>query len=644
MAFAVTGCARMGNPDGGWYDETPPKVIACTPADGGMNAKEKTVSIYFNEFVKIDNPTQNVIVSPPQLEVPEIKSGGKKITVQLKDSLKKNTTYTIDFSDAISDNNEGNPLGNYTYSFSTGDKIDTLEVSGDVLAAENLEPVQGILVGLYSDFSDSAFYKTPMMRVARTDSRGHFIIRGVAPGSYHAVALQDQDGNYMFSQIGETMAFDTLKIHPTAIADIRQDTIWRDSLHIDNIARVGYTHFLPDNICLRSFTHVVTNRYFVKSERKEADHMDLFFTYGNKQLPVIKGLNFNEKNAFVIEPAAQGDTITYWLRDTALVNQDTLRMALSYLMTDSLGALVSKTDTIDVLSKQPYAKRMKEFKSKKEKWEKQQEKAKKHNEPYDSVMPPDYISMKLDVPSQLAPDKNIRFNFSKPLFSVDTSKIHLYAKHDSLWYVSKYEFIEIRDTGMVNLFPHLATPKRNFMLMGEWRPDVEYSLEIDSMAFTDIYGLTNKAEKYGFKVHNLDDYSTVIVTLSGINGKNAVVQLLNSSDAVVKQVYATNGTAEFFYVDPQEYYMRMYVDENNNGKWDTGDYASRRQPEPVYYYPEKIVCRAKWDVAETWNPMDLPLTKQKPGAITKQKAEKEKKIKHRNAERAKNLGIQYIPQ
>ena len=112
LAFLLlVSCAKMGQPDGGWYDETPPKVIGADPADGGVGVKSKKVSIYFDEFIKLDNPSEKVIVSPPQLEAPEIKAAGKKITVSLVDSLKPNTTYTIDFSDAISDNNENNPMG-----------------------------------------------------------------------------------------------------------------------------------------------------------------------------------------------------------------------------------------------------------------------------------------------------------------------------------------------------------------------------------------------------------------------------------------------------------------------------------------------------------------------------------------------------
>lgn len=164
-------------------------------------------------------------MSPPQLEQAEIKAGGKRITVELQDSLKPNTTYTIDFSDAISDNNEGNPLGNYTYTFSTGDHIDTMEVAGYVLEAENLEPIKGILVGLYDDLSDTAFLHKPLLRVSRTDDNGHFTIKGVRDGRYRVYALQDMDGNYMFSQRSEKLAFSHDIVATSCKPDFRQDTI-----------------------------------------------------------------------------------------------------------------------------------------------------------------------------------------------------------------------------------------------------------------------------------------------------------------------------------------------------------------------------------------------------------------------------------
>jgi len=132
-----------------------------------------------------------------------------------------------------------------------------------------------------------------MLRVSRTDSRGRFVIRGVAKGDYRIYALQDADGNYMFNQKSEKIAFTPEVIMPSWKPDIRQDTLWTDSLHIKDIKQVPYTHFLPDDVTLSAFTEPQTNRFFLKSERKDANHFTLFFSYGDADLPQIKGLNFN---------------------------------------------------------------------------------------------------------------------------------------------------------------------------------------------------------------------------------------------------------------------------------------------------------------------------------------------------------------
>ncbi len=632
IAFLLlVSCAKMGQPDGGWYDETPPRVIGASPADGAINVKEKKVKIYFDEFIKVDNPSEKVVVSPPQLEVPEIKASGKMVQISLVDTLKDSTTYTIDFSDAISDNNEGNPMGNYTYSFSTGDRIDTMEVSGYVLEAENLEPIKGILVGLYADTADSAFKTKPMLRVSRTDSRGRFVIKGIAPGSYRIYALQDADGNYKYSQKSEKLAFTHDIIVPSSKPDVRQDTTWLDTLHIKSIDQVNYTHFLPDNIVLRAFTETLTDRYFLKAERKDPKYFSLFFSYGDSLLPQIKGLNFNADSAFVMEMSEKKDTITYWLKDTALVNQDTLLMDITYRMTDSTGVLVSKTDSaLEILSKEPYAKRMKAKAKELADWTKKQEKLKKKGMPYDSVMAVKPLDVQMGVSSTLDPDKNVLFTFPTPLAKADTAGIHLYSKHDTLWYKAPMEFTPLGN--------------RKYELKGEWRPDIEYSLEVDSAAFVDIYGLASKPIKQGFKVGSLDTYGTLLVNITHqFDNQPLLVQLLNSQDNVVKQVKAVNGVAEFFYLKPDKYYMRLIVDRNDNGVWDTGCYEKDEQAEEVYYYPQLIECKAKWDVTESWDPLARELSHQKPSAITKQKPDKEKKVKNQNAQRAQKLGIQYIP-
>ena len=631
----ANSCARMGSPDGGWYDDDPPRVVSSTPADQATNVTAKKITILFDEYIKLADPSQNVIVSPPQLEMPEIKAAGKKIVVELKDTLKPNTTYTIDFSDAITDNNEDNPMGNFTYTFSTGEQIDTFEVAGYVIDASNLEPVKGISVGLYNNLADSVFRKEPLMRISRTDGTGRFVIKGVAPGEYRVYALQDADNDFKFTQKSEMIAFSHQTYKPYSKPDIRQDTIWRDTLHIDNILQVPYTHFFPDDVIMMAFQEVQTDRYLLKQpDRTDANRIKLFFSYGNEQLPVIKGLNFDADSAFVVEYNEKKDSLIYWLRDTTLINQDTLALSMEYLMTDSMGVLVSQTDTIDVIAKTSYAKRQKEKQKEYEKWEKEQEKKKKREEPYDSIYPIKPLEMKFSIPSSMNPTSKIRLEIPTPLEKADTSAVHLYSKVDSLWY--RVPFV----------FRQLDSVMRQFEVVAEWQPETEYSLEIDSAAFVDIYGLASEAVKKGIKAKPLDDFASLVFRLTGVRDTGIVVQLLSKDDKCVRQVRAgADREAAFFYLDSGKYYARAFVDRNGNNLWDTGNYDEDLQPEDIYYYSGEIECKAKWDITKEWNLTAKPRNMQKPGALIKQKDTKEKKKKqNRNAERARKLGIEYIKQ
>ena len=636
LLFILTSCARMGSPDGGWYDDTPPRVVSASPADKAVGVKAKKATIYFNEFIKVEDVQNKVIVSPPQMEQAEIKAAGKRIVIELQDTLKENTTYTIDFSDAITDNNEGNPMGNYTYSFSTGTEIDTFEVSGYCLNAEDLEPIKGMMVGLYavdslSEWKDSVFHKEPFLRVSRTNGSGRFTIKGVAPGQYYCYALEDADGDYVYAQKSERIGYSRHIVTPTSKPDTRQDTIWADSLHIASVLRVGYTHFLPDDVTLLCFQAPQTDRFLVKTERKEPEKIGFFFSYGSDSLPRLRGMNFEADSAFVTEPSLKGDTIYYWLRDTALINQDTLRMEATYLMTDSTGLLVEKTDTIEALAKVPYAKRMKEQAKKMEEWQKEQEKKKKRDLPYDSVMPPERLRLKFTNSGRMAPNQTYTFTTPEPLEVFDTAAVHLYIKIDTLWYEAPREIVQ------------LST--RTYLLSADWQSDTEYSLEIDSAAAQTIYDITNNAIKEGIKVLGNDEFSSLLVNVRGADADTAavIVQLIDGSDKVVRQAIVVDGTAEFNYLKPNKYYMRAFIDRNGNGIWDTGDYDQDLQAEPVYYNNEEVECKAKWDVTRDWQLDALPRYQQKPLKITKQKPDKEKQLKNRNLKRAADKGIEYIP-
>ena len=634
-SLIFTSCARMGSPDGGWYDDTPPYVVSSSPADGGVNVTGKKVTINFNEFIKIENAQEKVIVSPPQLEQAEIKAQGKRIIVELKDSLKENTTYTVDFSDAITDNNEGNPMGNYTFSFSTGDHIDTLEVSGYVLNAEDLEPVKGMLVGLYLyDAPDSVFHKEAMMRVSRTNGAGKFTIKGVAKGSYRVFGLNDADGDFVFGQKSEAVAFSNEEVIPSWKPDTRQDTIWRDSLHINNILQVPYTHFLPDDVTLRSFQEPQTDRFLVKSERQTPEKLGLYFSYGHDSLPQLKGIHFSWEKYCRVEASERRDTIFYWITDTIVSNIDTLQAELRFMGTDTLGNLTEMLDTITFLAKVPYEKRLKDKQKEFEKWQKEQEKRKKRDQPYDSIMPQKFLEVKIQPGGQMTPLDKVRLEVPVPLAKCDTSMVHLYSQVDTLWYRTPHELRQ------------LST--RTYELVAEWKPNTEYSLEIDSAAFETIYQLVNKGVKQGIKVSGPDEFSTLSVDISGSPITSAdtaaviIVQVLDSSGKLLREGIAKDGKAEFTYLKAATYYLKPYCDMNGNGKWDTGAYDLGLQPEPVYYFNEEVECKAKWDVKRRWNLNAVPLFKQKPQKLIKQKPDQAKKLKNRNLERAKQLGKEYL--
>ncbi len=628
LTIIFVACANPGaGPDGGPFDEHPPYIVDMNPKLGQPNAKQMKVRIVFNENIKVENPTEKVTISPPQVKTPTIKYSGKKISVELHDSLQPNTTYTIDFSDAIEDNNEGNPLGQFTYYFSTGDNLDTLEVSGHILDASNLEPVKGMLVGLYADTVDSAFTSRGFERLGRTDAKGRFSIKGVAPGNYRLYAVNDQDNNFHFSQKGEMIAFHNKVIVPSCFPDMRQDTLWRDTITYDTILNVPFTHFVPDDIVLLAFLEDGQARHFLKTERKTPEVFTTFFTAPSTHVPTIKGLNFDATNAFIENRSKGNDTIQYWLRDTLLMEQDTLRFVYTYEVTDdSTEVNFIYEDTLEVVPRKTMKIIREEEQEEYEKWAKAQEKRRKKGEEVQEQMPPNFLNFGGRRSSRISPVQNQPLEFEEPLLSIDTTAIHLLRKTS--------------DTTSVEVpFRLLADDYdiRKFKIMGEWRPGQEYEVHIDSAAVVGLSGRHTNKLKFRFSIGTAEDYGSVFFLLPDAP-KTAVVQLLKDDKKAVAQVPVQEQRADFFYVEPGEYYARIFDDRNGNGKWDTGEFATLRQAEATYYFPEPFTVRANWDAEITWNIDAVPRLKQKPEQLRKVKDNNKEKqtARQRNIERERN--------
>ena len=256
-------------------------------------------------------------------------------------------------------------------------------------------------------------------------------------------------------------------------------------------------------------------------------------------------------------------------------------------------------------------------------------------------MPATPLEVVVNIKSDMAPDGYITIESPTPILHIDTTKIHLSARRDTLFDDKPFhlECVKRETEGM-------EAAKRIFILTPDstdhlWTMGKQYSLVLDSAAFTDIYGKVSKEIKKGMTIRPEEDFTSITMQVARLEESTYIGQLLDKQDKVVRQAVSTDGNIVFNYVKPGEYYFRVFADNNNNGRWDTGDYAADQQAENVYYYPEKLECKAHWPLVKSWNPSRQKTLK--PSEITKQKPDKEKKIRNQNQERARKMGIIYIP-
>lgn len=609
----VISCASIGSPSGGDYDFDPPRVISSTPRQNQTMVKSGKIQIVFDELVQIEKPMEKVIVTPPQKSFPIIRAQNNRVIVELKDTLIPNTTYTIDFTDAIVDNNEKNALENFALSFSTGEVVDTLSISGKVLTAHDLEPVSGIYVGIHSNLSDTAFTKLPFKRISRTNELGHYTIKGIAPGEYKLYALDDVNRDYKYDNPAEAIAFLETIIVPSTEGAVREDTIFNKDKTIDTIHTVKYTKFLPDNVVLRSFTSDFKRQYLQKHERLTDDIISIYFGAAT-EMPKIEPLDipYGIAEWSVLERTAGNDTLKFWITEKAIAAMDTIKLKVSYNKTDSLNLLQSVTDTLSFINR-----------SRKKTPAKDDKKKGKEEEVT-------FLALNANIAQNFDVYKNIDIEFDYPVKDFDKSKIHLEQKVDSSYL--DIDFILIQDT----LSP------RKYQIRHKWKPGEEYKFAVDSAAIHSHTGLWNDKQDLPFKIKRVDEYGSFIFYMSNLpDSVPSFVQLMDKSDKAVYQSSVIDGVASFEFINPGVYYARVIVDDNDNGKWDTGEYSDSdiRQPEMVYYYSKALDLKPFWEIKEYWNALWAPLDKQKPLEITKNKPkddEKRKKaMERRDAQNAK---------
>lgn len=592
-ALLLAACASSGRPEGGPRDMTPPVVVSSTPAPGSVNVSNGRIDIVFDENITLDDPMNKIVVSPPQKKQAQISSNGRRVRITLRDTLRDSTTYTVDLADAVRDLNEGNILDGLAIDFSTGPSIDTLMISGIVFEGRTLEPAQGMIVGVYSTpVADTALTTLPMDRITKTNALGRFTIRNLKPGSYRVLAINDLNHDFHWDR-SEDIAFLDRDISPSTMAVEVTDT-FTDAAGNDSLVTRPATRFLPDDILLTWFNENYKPLYLVKHERPDARRLTLEMSTHSDSLPQLTLLNTVRAGArldreAVLQSSPGLDSLTYWLRDTTLIGSDTLKIAARYLHTDTLDNITFTTDTLTFALRQP-------------------KKKKKRDEETDSVPKLEFVN--IGISSRQPQDLNIPllFETSAPTASIDSAGFRIEVLVDSVW---------MPVAARIPSPPDSLQPMRLLTEM-TWKPKTKYRVTIDSLAVTDIYGNHNRPFVQEVSTHAIEDYAALFFNIGDLGPDSAIVELL-SSDKPVRLEPVRNGVATFEYVTPGAYYARLFIDRNQNGRWDTGSVADTVQPEDVFYFSKKLNLKKNWDVEQQWNIYETPVDLQKPEDIKKNK-------------------------
>lgn len=547
-AVALVSCANRGvGPQGGPKDSIPPMAVKYEPENGSVNFTGKRIEITFNEYIQLDNVANHLLMSPPQQQPPEVKARGKKLIIQFVDNLRDSTTYTLDFGGAVCDYTEKNPHHGFSYGFSTGPTIDTLEAYGTVLQAADLQPAKGVLVGVHDNLHDSAFTTMPFLRIARTDSTGFFRISNMRAGTYRLYVLDDVSRDYRLTP-GESLAFcdELLTVTPPAAADST----------IDSTRTVLYL-FKPQQQRL----------YMQRTQRDEQHKIRVLFSAPPDSLPVIRPLA--DSLNWHVQYNAKQDTAYIWLLDSASIAQDSLYFEVRYRRTDSLYHLEWTLDTVRAIWRAPKltakAREALERKNRNRRLELKSN-ARKGFELFDTLS----------------------LTCTTPLAAIDLEKIHLMEKIDTVYKPVTF-----------TLAPHDTLPMK-LTFLAPLSPGKTYELRIDSAALHDVYGITHIAGKYPLVMKNVADYATIRVRITPFH-PHARIQVLDKNGKVLKEQFAEPEGALFRYLRADTYKLRMYIDADGSGQWTTGSWEDKRQPEKVYNFPGTIQTKSNWDFEEEWN-------------------------------------------
>jgi len=543
IAVILVSCAKIVAPTGGPKDLTPPILVHSTPGLKSTNFKGKEVIITFNKFIQpLKDANNQVIISPPPEKQPEMKLKGKSIVIKFLEDLKANSTYNIYFGDAIQDLHESNIKKNFYFTFSTGDKLDTLELRGRVNNAETGLPEKDIFVELYKGTADSIPIKERPFYVGKSNVSGDFTLKYLANMSYKLFALKDANSNLKYDLPTEAIAFDDKPVFP--------DKPLPDS--IDSVKRIN----TPTYHHLALFLETDSVQRVEKKTLTDRKKINFVFRYGVKNLD-LKALNFKLDDWNFKEWNKGRDTLNCWFTKPL---PDTLQLTIK---ADNM-----KLDTLQFYQKIVKPTTVKKTAAK----DANREKVELRSISFQGTVQP----------------------YDKPLIFETVSPVN----ENKL---SNLRLIRGKDTARVNAVWADTISHRRFIIDQKWREKSAYSLLIPSGKLTDIFGLKNDSVDIHFTTMEERDYGSIIMS-ANIMSKTGqwICQLLNEKDGFVRQsILNKSGDFRFELLTPAKYKLKFIFDANSNGVWDTGNYLKHRQAEKVILYDKTLEVRPFFEDKET---------------------------------------------
>ena len=549
-------CANTSSPPtGGPKDTIPPVLVAVTPA---MNAtmhprdvKHSQVSFEFDEYVVLNNPNSYIFLSPPQSKPPTAKIKGKKVVVSFQEPLDSSRSYSLSLGEAIKDNNEGNPFPPFTFSFSTGDHVDSLFVSGNIVEASTMLPMSNITVLFHTDPSDSAIFKVRPRAAAKSDLWGYFTVRNLpADTVYRVFAIEDLNNNNMYDPDMERVAFlDTLVV-PTRVI--------RDS--IPELATVMMTDTAaclarPAQITLSMFKEMSSKQLLRAKERVSRRQMYLKFSAPYPQIDSLL-LDGISPDKLITEHNYYHDSLTIWINDQGPI-PDTLQMRLTYHRTDdSLNILVPVTDTIRMI--RPKGKMVEN------RWGEMVEEA-------DTV-----AVYQVDASPEKIDQEGIVILFESPMVTTPFDSITVISKN-TREQTAPMQFSVERDTANIRRFILRLNEKLT--------TGYEYTLRIPDSLFMDIDGIYCDSLVKTFSLPQDESLSSLTIEANNVK-ERYMIELVDEKRTKVYRTYHidTASVLLFPYLKAGKYSVRITEDKNGNGQIDTGNLLERRQPEKVMMF------------------------------------------------------------